>query len=239
MSAGRASAPPEFGPFQFVILVLSVFVLSILVVDLLPDEWLAVPPEVSRLLRWIDNLVCAVFLADFIARFRRAPSKWRFLRWGWIDLLASIPEIAVLRWGRLFRLFRLLRLVRALRTLRDFFCIMYASRARGGAASVIVIVFLVMSLSSIGILLVETRPDAKIHTAGDALWWAITTITTVGYGDLYPITDAGRFIAAGLMVCGVGLFGTFSGLVATFLLGGNPPANPPPAPPSSEADPAT
>jgi voltage-gated potassium channel len=222
MSASRP--PPEFGPFQFVIMVLSVFVLAILTVELLPASWVPLPAEVRRLLNWIDNVVCMVFLADFIVRFRGAPSKMVFMRWGWIDLLASLPEIEMLRWGRVFRLFRLLRIVRTLRTMRDFLRVLYASRARGGVASVLVIVFLVLSLSSIGILLVETDARSNIHTAGDALWWAITTITTVGYGDLFPVTAPGRIIAAGLMITGVGMFGTFSGLIATFVLGGGPGA---------------
>lgn len=240
--------PPEFGPFQFVILVLSVFVLLILAVELLPDSWLHLSPEVGRLLHWIDNIVCAVFLADFIVRFRRAPSKLQFLKWGWIDFLASIPEVEFLRWGRLLRLFRLLRLVRAIRTMRDFLHIMYSSRAQGGAASVLVIVFLVMSLSSVAVLLFETDPRSNIKTAGDAVWWCVTTITTVGYGDIYPVTAGGRFVAAALMLTGVGMFGTFSGIVATFLLGSGqrseqPPKETPPRdgshirPPVSQVDP--
>jgi voltage-gated potassium channel len=151
------------------------------------------------------------------------------MKWGWIDLLASIPEIEMLRWGRLFRVFRLLRIIRTLRTMRNFFRIMYASRTQGGAASVLVIVFLVMSLSSVGILIFETDPRSTIRTAGDAVWWCVTTITTVGYGDLYPVTPGGRCIAAGLMLTGVGMFGTFSGLVATFLLGTGSSQPPKPA----------
>jgi voltage-gated potassium channel len=211
--------PPEFGPFQFVILVLSVFVLGILALELLPATWLPVNDEVRRLLHWIDFVICLVFLSDFIVRFREAPSKLRFMKWGWVDLLASIPTVDFLRWGRVLRLLRLVRLLRAMRTLRNFLRVIYASRAQGGVASVLVIVFLVMSLSSVAVLLFETAPRSNIRTAGDAVWWCMTTITTVGYGDLYPVTTGGRMIAALLMLTGVGMFGTFSGIVATFLLG--------------------
>src|SRR5688572_21388918 len=79
----------ELDPFQLVILTLSLFVLGLLAVELLFD----LPPETVRVLGWIDNLVCGLFLVDFIVRFRRAESKLRFMKWGWIDLLASIPEI--------------------------------------------------------------------------------------------------------------------------------------------------
>jgi voltage-gated potassium channel len=64
----------------------------------------------------------------------------------------------------------------------------------------------------------KDRKDANIKTAGDAVWWSATTVTTVGYGDKYPTTPAGRIVAAILMATGVGLFSTFSGTVAAILL---------------------
>src|SRR6185503_19606655 len=65
----------------------------------------------------------------------------------------------------------------------------------------------------------EREPESNIKTAEDAVWWSVTTITTVGYGDKYPVTSEGRAIAMVLMLAGVGLFGTLSGLVASFFLG--------------------
>lgn len=210
-----SGASSELGPFQFVILVLSLFVLALIAVELV----VPVPTEVGRLMHWVDNIVCGFFLVDFVIRFREARSKLQFMKWGWIDLLASIPEIDLLRVGRLFRIFRILRLLRAARSLRLVFRILFSSRVRGGTASVGIITFLVLTLSSIGILLAETTPQSNIKTAEDALWWAVTTITTVGYGDRFPVTGAGRLIGAALMITGIGLFGTFSGVVASFFLG--------------------
>jgi voltage-gated potassium channel len=214
----------ELGPLQFVILVLSFLVLGALVVELA----VTVPPETARVLRWIDNAACAVFLTDFILRYRAAESKLQFMKWGWVDLLASVPEVAVLRWGRIFRVIRILRLIRALRSLRSVLHSLFSNRLRGGIASVFVIMFLVLSLSSAGILLVEHDPDSNIRNAEDAVWWSLTTITTVGYGDRYPVTLPGRIIAGVLMVSGVGLFGTLSGVIASFFLGGGQ-KNPQPA----------
>ena len=73
--------------------------------------------------------------------------------------------------------------------------------------------------SAIAILQVETDPNSNIKTAEDAIWWAYVTITTVGYGDKFPVTTEGRIIAAALMTVGVGLFGTFTGFIASFFLG--------------------
>ena len=213
----------ELGPFQLIIVTLSLFVLGLLAAELLLD----LPEESSRVLGWIDNVACGLFFIDFVVRFRRAESKREFMKWGWIDLLASIPAIDALRWGRLFRVVRILRLLRAVKSIRLLYGIFFHSRTQGGVASVFTITFLVLSLSTAGILFVETAPDSNIRTAEDAVWWSVTTVTTVGYGDRYPVTSAGRVIAGALMITGVGLFGTLSGAVASFFVGerkNSPPA---------------
>ena len=83
--------------------------------------------------------------------------------------------------------------------------------------AVIVAIMLVL-FSSIAILEVENAPNSNIKTAEDALWWAYVTITTVGYGDLYPVTTKGRLIALVLMTAGVGLFGVFTGYLASWFV---------------------
>ncbi len=156
-----------------------------------------------------------------MVRFWHAESKLQFMKWGWIDLLASIPEVNVLRWGRLFRVFRILRLILVLRSLHEFFRVFFVNRTRGGMASVFAITFLMLTLTSSGILFCERTPNSTIHTAEDAVWWSITTVANVGYGDTYPVTLPGRILAACLMFTGVGLFGTLSGVIASFFLGGS------------------
>lgn len=84
------------------------------------------------------------------------------------------------------------------------------------AASLVTLILL--TLSSVAILQLETGSEANIRTAGDAVWWSISTITTVGYGDRYPTTTDGRIVAACLMLAGVGLFGVFSGSMAAWFL---------------------
>lgn len=205
----------ELGPFQLIILTLSFVALTALGLELVVD----MPPEARRVLRWTDNLICVFLLADFIIRFRRAENKWRFMKWGWIDLLASIPEVEALRWGRFFRIFRILRIFMVVRSLRELFLLIFRTRTQGGVASVFLITFLVLTISSTGILLCERTPEANIKSAEDAVWWSFTTITTVGYGDKYPVTSAGRALAVMLMISGVGLFGTMSGVIASFFLG--------------------
>lgn len=93
-------------------------------------------------------------------------------------------------------------------------------------ASVIFSAILLVGFASASILVFERQPESNIKTAEDALWWSITTITTVGYGDRYPVTTEGRVIGAILMIAGVSMFGCLSGMAASFFLGTHPEKTP-------------
>ncbi|WP_372171412.1 potassium channel family protein, partial [Vibrio sp. 10N.222.49.C9] len=96
---------------------------------------------------------------------------------------------------------------------------LFRNRRSGTFSIVASVSVLVVIFGAIGILQFEKGlPDSNIHSAGDALWWSFVTITTVGYGDFYPVTTQGRLVAAILMTAGVGLFGTFTGLVANWFM---------------------
>ncbi len=234
MHPSDSSAPePRVTLMEIVILVLSVTVLAVVGAEAI---W-KLPPEVSRLLQGIDTAICLVFFFDFARRLWRAPSKWGYLKWGWIDLLASIPAVDALRWGRILRLVVILRLVRTLRTAHRIYAAVFARKFQGGMATVLITTFLVLTVSSTAVLLFEVDEKSNIHTAEEALWWSVTTITTVGYGDKFPVTTEGRVVAMILMFMGVGLFGMLSGLVATLFLGNsNAPPPAPPPPPAEVSD---
>jgi voltage-gated potassium channel len=95
-------------------------------------------------------------------------------------------------------------------------------RAESTFLAAALVSLLLVVFASVAILQFEHVDGANISSAQDAIWWSVVTITTVGYGDRYPITAEGRAIAAVLMTAGVGLFGTFSGFVASWFLA---PAN--------------
>jgi voltage-gated potassium channel len=98
--------------------------------------------------------------------------------------------------------------------------VLLKDKIRTGVASAFLTAFLLVMFCSVGILICEQQnPDASIKTAGDAIWWSVSTITTAGYGDVYPTTGEGRVVAAILMVSGIGLFGVLSGLAASFFVG--------------------
>ncbi|NDU97491.1 potassium channel family protein [Spirosoma terrae] len=199
---------------QIIMLVLSVYVvLALFVRELVPMH-----VDSRQLLDQIDTGICIYFLFDFFLRFYLAPNKLKFLQWGWIDLLASIPALNWFRLGQVVRVVRILRMVRAFRSMREFLTYIFRDRANGTLLVVLLSSILLMIFGAVAILYVERVPGANIQTPSDALWWAFVTITTVGYGDRFPVTTLGRFIAAVLMIAGVGLFGTFTGYVANFFV---------------------
>ena len=205
------------GPFQCFILFLSVYVLMALAAD----TFFTLSPEVSEILRMSDNFICLFFLSDFAIRFAQAKSKRQFMKWGWIDLLSSIPMLEAFRVGRLVRVIRLLRILRAVRSTKVLISFLFEKRMNGVFSTVACISVLLIIFGAIAILNVEDPAVGNILTAEDALWWAFVTITTVGYGDYYPVTFEGRMVASVLMTAGVGLFGTFTGFVATWFVEDN------------------
>ena len=203
---------PDVTVWQASMLILCVYVILAMVAQ----AFFNLPAQVSVALDHIDFAICFLFLADFFLQFYRAESKLAYMKWGWIDLISSIPNIQVLRWGRMFRIVRILRILRGVRSTRLIFQIMFKNRSHGAFASVAISSFVLVIFSTIAILLCEKEPNSNIKTAGEAFWWAFTTISTVGYGDFYPVTFEGRVIAAVLITAGIALFGTFTAYIASW-----------------------
>jgi len=204
----------RLGFLNSLIIILSIYVLFALLID----TFFKLPTEISRLLFTIDNGICFIFIFDFSIRFYRAEHKLKFMKWGWIDLISSVPSVDILRAGRLIRLIRLLRVLRTFRSTRVLINHIFKSKIKGTMTTVSIITLLIIISSSISILIVENAPESNIKTAEDALWWAMVTVTTVGYGDKFPVTTDGRIIAVVLMISGVGLFGVFTGYISSIFV---------------------
>jgi voltage-gated potassium channel len=165
----------------------------------------------------MDAIITPIFLGDFLYRLLTAHSRrGYFLRgWGWADLLASIPMF------RIFRVFRIVRVVRLLRSYgaRRFLADLSEARASATFLLTIFLVIVVVEAAGATIYVAEgSSPDANIKTSGDAIWWGLVTITTVGYGDRFPTTGWGRIIGVFLLFAGIGLFSVLTGFIANAFL---------------------
>ena len=177
-------------------------------------------PGTRAILDYADYAVCGLFFLDFLVSLWRAPDRWRyFISWGWLDLLSSVPTVDVVRWGRAARVVRVFRVLRGLRATKIAAGLVLQRRAENTFLAASLVALLLIVFCSIAALHFEVDPESNIKTGEDAIWWAFATITIVGYGDRYPVTSEGRFVAAILMTAGVGLFGTFSGFLAAWFIG--------------------
>jgi voltage-gated potassium channel Kch len=172
-------------------------------------------PEARRVV-WIIELCISLFLiADAVQRLVRAPQKRRFLidYRGWMILVGSLPVPGL----RLLRLLQTILMARSLRR-SDYAAMETVVMERRAASTLALVAFLavlVLEIGGIMILRAETSsPAANIKTASDALWWGYVTVATVGYGDKYPVTNAGRLVGVLMMTIGVGLFGVITGFLA-------------------------
>ena len=172
----------------------------------------------------MNAVLTVILFIDFVYRLLTATSKsvYFFRQFGWADLLASLPllQLKVLRVFRLGRVFRLLR-ANGIRVIGNR---LLRNRAGSALLSLLLMGLLVLEFGSLWILALEqSAPDANITTASDAIWYVVVTISTVGYGDQFPVTNEGRILGACIIVVGVGIFGTFTGYLANLFLAPKPP----------------
>ena len=174
---------------------------------------------------WIDDITYGTvvfFAVEYLIRFFTAPSKreYAFSFFGIIDLvvvligLAALPQFAFLRLFRVIQIVRLLKLARynsALVNLARSFTTM-----RDEIFMFLSVTGLLIFMAAFGAFHFEhdAQPEAFSHM-GDALWWAVATLTTVGYGDVYPITIGGKIMTAVVVLCGLGIVAAPAGIVAS------------------------
>lgn len=216
MLPGSNSKDVRSQPYQVFMLALCLYALGTLAFE----SFFLLDPSTHQILKYADNAVCGLFFVDFLLNLYRAPNKWRYMyTWGWIDLASSIPTVEALRWGSLSRVVRIFRVLRGVRATKLVISFILDWRSQGTFLATALISIVAIIFSSVAIIQFEKGANnSNIITAEDALWWAVVTITTVGYGDRYPVTIEGRIIAVMLMIIGIGLFATFSGLVAACFL---------------------
>ena len=183
----------------------------------------ATTPNIHIAATAINWVVWLAFCGEFILRLFVAPNRAAFARASWFDILIIVlsPPFGVpeaLQGIRAVRALRLLRLVRALAFLSIGLRASRRALAHRKFHYVLVITAAITLLGAAALHVVERGQNEALTSFGDALWWAISTTTTVGYGDIYPRTAEGRLIAVLLMVTGIGLIGVFTATVASLFM---------------------
>jgi voltage-gated potassium channel len=162
----------------------------------------------------LDYLIWGLFLADLLVSVAVAPRRLTYLRTHWFDVvLVALPMIRPLRAARSFRLMRALSATdRVMIGARKLFM-------RRGLHYIMISAVVIIATAGASITILERDVDGgTIRSFPDGLWWAVTTVTTVGYGDTYPKTAMGRGLGVALMLIGVGLFGVITANLSAFFI---------------------
>lgn len=190
-------------------------VLAVLFLIVLIAPYVLTLGDTGRAVLLVLNVVIwAAFALDYVVRLYLARERWTFVKKNVLDLL--IVALPMLRPLRALRLLRVLRLgsVAGIAHKR-------ATRSLHARVSTYVVTAVVIALlaAAAGVREAERgSADANIKTLGDGLWWAATTVTTVGYGDHYPTTTLGRFVAVALMLLGIALLGVITATIAAWFV---------------------
>lgn len=182
--------------------------LIFLVAYAVPIAFPEIPTQVIQGCSIVTWLAWAIFAVDYMVRLALAGDKWAFIKGNLLDL--AVVALPLLRPLRLVRVLALLSILNrtGTRELRGK-VVLYTAGAT----------ILLITVGALAITEAERgAPGALITSLGDGFWWALATITTVGYGDLFPVTTTGRFVAAGLMVGGVALLGIVTATIASWLV---------------------
>ena len=219
VGASRASSPDDQHELRSPGYEIFIAALSILSIANIVLALVFTDPALDAVLNAMNAGLSVILFLDFLVRLRTATSRsdYFFRHFGWADLLASLPlpQFKVLR---LFRLARVYRLLRAY-GVRNIGRSLLRERAGSALLSLLFIAILVLEFGSLWMLRLEsTSSDRNITTASDAMWYVIVTISTVGYGDQYPVTTAGRVLGTVIIVLGVAIFGTLTGYLANLFL---------------------
>lgn len=181
---------------------------AFLIAFAIPILFPSAPVDVINICHLVTWVTWALFTVDLVVRVVMANQRARYLLWHWMDVL--IIFLPLLRPLRLLRLVTLLGVVNR----------RAGSRLRGRIAVYVAGGSVLLGLcAALAVLDAErTSSEANIATFGDAIWWAMTTMTTVGYGDQFPVTATGRIVGVALMVAGIALLGVVTATFASWLI---------------------
>jgi voltage-gated potassium channel len=218
------SVKPVRGQFGHTILddllmvILSLVSVFLLIFEVVHDQ----SAEQSQVLHHADLMIAFIFLSEWTIRFIKAPDRPLFARRHWWELLASIPlsidTIQALRGLQLLRILRLIRLIRLAVRLKVLLDASQRFTEQTYLVYIMTVTGLIIMGGALGFHYVEFGVNPNVKSFWDSFWWATVTTTTIGYGDIYPVTIAGRLIAILVMFTGIGTLGVFTATIAAYII---------------------
>ncbi len=207
----------------FDLIIQSLIVISLITfsIETLPDLSISA----RRWLRYVEIVTVIIFTVEYLLRLAVADSKHGFVFsfFGIVDLLAILPfyiasgvdlrSVRVFRFLRLFRTFKIVRYSKAIQRFHRAFLI-----AREEVVLFFLVTLMLLFFSAVGIYYFENKAQPEeFASVFHSLWWAVITLTTVGYGDVYPVTVGGRVFTFCILLIGLGVISVPAGLVASAL----------------------
>lgn len=190
----------------------------IIVVMLIMEVTMNLTSYSLYIMEMVDNIIWVIFCGDYSVRLIRSESKKKFILNNKLDLISIIPFNSLFKVLRVAKITRVAKLVKLTKM---FKATIFLSKFKVKADKFIktnnlnYVLYITASVIILGAIAISFLEDMKL---GDALWWSFVTSTTVGYGDLSPVTTMGRVVAAILMLVGIGFIGMLTGTIATFFL---------------------
>ncbi|MCA9349973.1 potassium channel family protein [Candidatus Saccharibacteria bacterium] len=178
-----------------------------------------------ELIHQLDIYIAGIFLAEFVYRLAKAKDSKQFFRQYWWELIASIPltngVVELLRPIRIFRVVRLVELLRVVRLAVRVRVIFDESKRFSQHTFILEAMMVLTAVSLIGAIFFnffEAGINPNVSGIWDSIWWSVVTITTIGYGDIVPVTSEGRIVAIVLMLVGTGTVSFITARVASYLI---------------------
>lgn len=177
------------------------------------------------LVELLDITICGALFVDFVYSLIMSKDRWTFLKSRWWEPFATIPMIDAGNHSffafRVLRIMRIMRIVRLHKEVRNYMKRGNDFLQKNKVLDISSIVLMTILGGSLGFFYAEQGVNPNLKSYSDSVWWALVTVTTIGYGDIYPVTTAGRFVASLMMIIGIGCVSALTGMIAANVMRDN------------------